>query len=88
VSIEFVEKEEKKQKGGYEYRTDYKTRSARNVDRKTSREESVHTRHRLMKTSKQRRNVCEGDRGYYWYSAKVGDSHSIHQLGVSRASVL
>ena len=39
VSIEFVEKEERKQKGGYEYRTEHKTRSARKKGRKTGREE-------------------------------------------------
>ena len=66
VSIKFVEKEERKQKGGYEYRTEPKTRSARNTDRKTGREESTHTRHRLIDTGKQTRNVREGDRGYYW----------------------
>jgi len=31
VSIKFVEKEERKQKGGYEYRTEHKTRTPRNV---------------------------------------------------------
>ena len=64
--MEFVGKEERKQKGGYEYRTNHKARSARNTDRQTGKEESIHTRHRLMKTSKQRRNVREGDRGYDW----------------------
>ena len=34
VSIEFVEREERKQIGGYEYRTKHKTRSARNTGRK------------------------------------------------------
>ena len=36
------------------------------VDRQTGREENIDTRHRLMKTGKQRRNVREGDQGYYW----------------------
>ena len=36
-----------------------------------------------MKTGKQTRNVRVGDRGWYWQSAKVGDSHSALQLGVS-----
>ena len=40
VSIKFVEKEERKQKGGYEYRTEHKTRSARNTGRKTGRKDS------------------------------------------------
>ena len=43
VSVEFVEKEERKQKGVYEYRTEHKTRGARNTDRHTGREESIHT---------------------------------------------
>jgi len=64
--MEFVGKEERKQKGGYEYRTNHKTRSTRNTDRQTGKEESIHTRHRLMKAGKQRRNVREGDRGYDW----------------------
>ena len=34
VSIKFVEREERKQIGGYEYRTKHKTRSARNTGRK------------------------------------------------------
>jgi len=38
--------------------------AARATGRKTGREESIRTRHRLMKTGKQRRNVREGDRGY------------------------
>jgi len=76
VSIKFVEKEERKQKGGYEYRTEHKARSARNRGRKTGREESIHKRQRLIEKGKQTRKVREGDRGYYWESAKVGDSHS------------
>jgi len=48
MSIIFLEKAERKQKGGYEYRTEHKTCSARNTDRKTGREESIHTRHRLV----------------------------------------
>jgi len=39
--LDFVEKEERKQKGGYEYRTEHKTRSARNTGTKTGREESA-----------------------------------------------
>ena len=65
VSIEFAEKEDRKQKGGYEYKTEHKPRSARNTGRKTCREESIHTRHRLIETGKQTRNV-HGDRSYYW----------------------
>ena len=57
--------EERKQKGGYGYRTEPKTCSARNTGRKTGREESIHTRHTLIETGKQTRNVHEGDRGYY-----------------------
>ena len=38
VSIDFVEKEERKQKGVH--RTEHKTRSARKIGRKTGREES------------------------------------------------
>jgi len=37
VSIKFVEKEERKQKGGYEYKAEHKTRSTRNTGRKTNR---------------------------------------------------
>ena len=76
LCIEFAGKEEREQKGGYAYKTKHKPRSARNTGRKTGREETIHTRHRLMKTGKQRRNVREGDGGCYWQSAKVGDSHS------------
>jgi len=43
VSIEFEEKEERKQKGGYDYETEHKPRSARNTARKTGREESIYT---------------------------------------------
>ena len=78
MPAKFVEKEERKQKGGYENRTEHKTSSVRNTGRQTGREESIHTRLRLIETDKQTRNVREGDRGYYWQSAKVGDSHSGH----------
>jgi len=61
VPIEFGEKEERKQEEEHEYRTERKTRSARNTDRKTARKHSIHTRHRLIETGNQRRNVCEGD---------------------------
>jgi len=53
------EKEDRKQKGGYEYKTKHKPRSARNTGRKTGREESIHTRHRLLETGKQTRNGRE-----------------------------
>jgi len=66
VSIEFVEKEERKQKGGDECRTDHKTRSVRNTVKKTGGAKSIHMRHKLIETGKQTRNVREGDRGYYW----------------------
>jgi hypothetical protein len=62
VSLKFVEKEERKQKDGCEYRTEHKTHNGG----KTGTEESIHTRHRLIDTGKQTRNVREGDRGYYW----------------------
>jgi len=52
VSIKFVEKEERQGKGGYVYRAEPKTRSTRNTGKKTGREESVHTRHRLIETGK------------------------------------
>jgi len=48
VSIKLSGKEERKQKGGWEYRTKHKTCSARNTGKKTGREESIHTRHRLI----------------------------------------
>ena len=66
VSIKFVEKGRRKQKGGYKYRSEHKTHSARNTGRKTGREESTHTRLRLMETGKQTRKVRQGDPGYYW----------------------
>jgi len=66
MPIKFVEKEKGKQKGGYEYGTEHKTRSARKTGRKTDREENKHTRHRLIETGNQTRNVREGDRGYCW----------------------
>ena len=53
------------EKDGYGCGTEHKTRSARNTDRKTGREESIHTRHRLIETGKQTVHVREGDRGYY-----------------------
>ena len=84
VSIEFAEKE-RKPKGGYEYRSEHNTRSARNTGIKTGREESIHTRRRIIETGKQTRNGREGDPGYYWQSAKVVDSHSARQLRVSPA---
>jgi len=37
MSIKFVEREDRKRKGGYEYRTEHKTRSARITGRKTGR---------------------------------------------------
>jgi len=49
-----------------EYRTEHKTRSVRNTRRKTARDESIHTRHRLIETGKHTRKVHEGDRGCYW----------------------
>ena len=66
VSIKFEEKNKGKQKGGYEYRAEPKTRSTCNTGRTTGREESIHTRHILIETGKQTRKVREGDRGYYW----------------------
>ena len=49
-------KKNKKTKGGQEYRTEHKRRSACNTGRKTGREENIHTRHRLIETGKQTRN--------------------------------
>jgi len=66
ICIEFAGKEEREQEGGHVYKTKHKRRSARNTGRKTGREEIIYTRHRLMKTGKQRRNVREGGRGCYW----------------------
>jgi len=68
MSIKFVEKEERnlKQKDGQGYRTEHKTRSACNTGRKIGREDSIHTRHRLIETGKQTRKVPEGDLGYNW----------------------
>jgi len=66
VSIKFVEKGTNKPKRGYEYRTEHKTRTGRNTGRTTGRQENMHTRHRLIETGKQTRNVREGDRGYHW----------------------
>ena len=45
ICIEFAGKEEREQKGGYEYKTKHKSRSARNTTRETGREESIHIRH-------------------------------------------
>jgi len=55
VSIKLIRKEERKQKGGYKYRTEHKTRSTRNTGKKTGREESIHTTqtHRNRKTDKE-----------------------------------
>ena len=52
VSITFVEQEERTQKSAYKNRTEHKTCSARNTGRKTGREKSIHTRHRLIDTGK------------------------------------
>jgi len=61
VSIEFAEKEERKQRCGYDYETEHKPRSARNTGRKTGREENTHIRQRLIETGTQTRNVRERD---------------------------
>jgi len=66
ICIEFVGEEKRGKKGGYEYKTKHKPRSARNTTRKTDREENIHIRHRLVETGKQTRNGLGGDRGYYW----------------------
>jgi hypothetical protein len=42
IRIEFVEKEERKQRGGYEYKIEHKQRSARNTGTKTGRDENIH----------------------------------------------
>jgi hypothetical protein len=52
--------------GDYEDGTGHDRRSALNTDKKTCREENIRTRHKLIETGKQRRNVRKGDRGYYW----------------------
>jgi len=54
------------EKGGYECGTEHKTLRAQNTDRKTVREESTHTRHRIKKKGKPTRKMREGDRGYYF----------------------
>ena len=41
--------------------TEHKTLSAWNTGRKLGRQDSIHTRHRLMETGKQTRNAREGD---------------------------
>ena len=61
ASIEVVEKQETKPKDACGYRTEHKTRSARNTGIKTGTEESIHTRHRIIETGKQTRNGREGD---------------------------
>ena len=66
IFIEFAGKEEREQKRGYEYKTKHKPRRARNTGRKTGREESIQTRHRLIETGKQTRKVRERDRDCYW----------------------
>jgi len=40
--MKFVEKEERKQKGGYEYRTEHKTRSATQVERQAEMKAYTH----------------------------------------------
>jgi len=65
MSINLVEKNEREQEGGQEYRTELKTRNARNTGRKIGRKDSIQTQHRLMETGKQTRIVREGDQGYY-----------------------
>ena len=52
MSVEFVEKEERKQEVGYEYGIKLETRSARNTDRQTDRIENIHTRTRHIETGK------------------------------------
>jgi len=49
----------------YEYETEHKTSSVQHTIRHTGREESIHTRHKLIEAGKQIRNVREEDRGYY-----------------------
>ena len=83
-SMEFAEKEEREQKGGHEYEIELQPRSARNTGRKTGREESIHTRHKLIETGKQTRNV-HGDR-----EAIIGKAPrlGIHTLYSNYASAL
>jgi len=79
-------KRRKRKKRGYEYKTKHTSHSARNITRKIGREEleSIHIRHRLIETTgNQTRNGLGGDQGHYWQSAKVGDSHSAFQVGMS-----
>jgi len=64
--IEQSGKEEREQKGSYEYKTKHKPRTVHNTTRKTGREESIHIRQRLIETGKQTRNRLGGDRGYSW----------------------
>jgi len=47
--------------GDYEYGKPHKTRSVRNTDRQPGKEESIHTRNKLIESGKQIRNVREGD---------------------------
>jgi len=53
MCIEFAGKEERGQKGSYEYKTQHKRRSARNTTRKTGREENIHIRRRNRQTDKE-----------------------------------
>ena len=48
LCIEFAQKEEREQKGSYEYKIRHNPRSVRNTGRKTGREEITHTRRRLI----------------------------------------
>jgi len=61
VSIRFVEKGTSNHKGGNKYRTEHKTRTARNTGRTTGREDNIPTQHRLIETGKRTRKVREGD---------------------------
>ena len=51
VPIKFVEKGTRKQKGGQEYRTEHKTRSASNTGRTTGREETAQAQSRVQVTA-------------------------------------
>ena len=63
------------------------TRSTRNTDRQTRREESIHTRHTLIETGKQRRNGVRKAEAIIGRAPRLG-IHIWHstELGVSPAS--
>ena len=63
VSIEFSEKEDRKQQGGYGYKTEHKPRNARNTGIKTGREENRARGGEAQRAEAAARHQCRSKQG-------------------------